>query len=120
MGRPDNDLFFFAVLAGRDLAGFVTLHTFRDGEAELAYWIGKPFAGQGFGTEAARALCRAGFRRKRLRTIRTQIFLDNIASLRIAKKTGMRRCFVLMDDAADRIGPSPSAVYSLSRENLRP
>lgn len=58
--------------------------------AELGYWIGVPHWGQGYCTEAARALCALGFRDLGLHRIRALHMTRNPASGRVMQKIGMR------------------------------
>jgi ribosomal-protein-alanine N-acetyltransferase len=57
--------------------------------AELGYWIGVPYWGNGFATEAARALLDYGFETLNLNRIFASYFRPNTASGRILKKLGM-------------------------------
>lgn len=61
-----------------------------DGQAEIGYWIGKPYWGRGYATEAASAVVRAAFAAgvKRLTCCH---FTDNQASARVIAKLGFRR-----------------------------
>ena len=58
--------------------------------AELGYWIGRPFWGQGYATEAARAVIRHGFGPLGLHRIYATHFARNPASGRVLTKAGMR------------------------------
>lgn len=58
--------------------------------AELGYWIGKPFWGRGYGTEAARAMLDYGFRELGLHRVHARHFVRNPASGRVLEKIGMR------------------------------
>ena len=58
--------------------------------AELGYWLGLPYWGQGYGTEAAREMLRYGFEDLRLHRIFASHFRHNPASGRILVKLGMR------------------------------
>lgn len=58
--------------------------------AELGYWIGVPYWGNGYATEAAREMLRHGFGVLRLHRIFASYFKGNEASGRILKKLGMR------------------------------
>ena len=58
--------------------------------AELGYWIGIPYWGQGFATEAARAVIAFGFETLRLNRIHAAHFAGNTASQRVLEKIGMR------------------------------
>jgi RimJ/RimL family protein N-acetyltransferase len=60
-----------------------------DLRAELGYWIGLPFWGQGYCTEAARAVLGYGFRDRGLRRVHATHFSRNPASGRVMQKIGM-------------------------------
>lgn len=57
--------------------------------AELGYWIGRPYWGQGYCTEAARAVVDYGFRVLGLNRIHACHFARNPASGRVMQKIGM-------------------------------
>lgn len=59
--------------------------------AEIAYWIGKPYWGKGYATEAARVVIEYGFGRLYLRRIYARYFVRNKASARVLEKIGMTR-----------------------------
>ena len=58
--------------------------------AELGYWIGVPFWGKGYATEASRALVDYGFGTLGLHRIFASHFANNPASARVLRKIGMR------------------------------
>jgi RimJ/RimL family protein N-acetyltransferase len=58
--------------------------------AELGYWLGVPYWGQGYATEASREMLRYGFEELRLHRIFASHFKHNVASGRILAKLGMR------------------------------
>ena len=58
--------------------------------AELGYWIGTPYWGNGYPTEAARAMLRYGFEVLNLHRIHASHFSDNAASGNILRKIGMK------------------------------
>jgi len=57
--------------------------------AELGYWLGAAYWGQGYATEAAREMLRYGFEELGLHRIFATHFKHNAASGRILKKIGM-------------------------------
>lgn len=57
--------------------------------AEMGYWIGKPYWGQGYGTEAARAVLAYGFDELKLNRIYAHCLVRNPPSARILRKIGM-------------------------------
>jgi RimJ/RimL family protein N-acetyltransferase len=63
---------------------------YDNAHAELGYWLGVPYWGQGYGTEAAQALLRYGFQELGLHRIHANHFGRNPASGRVMQKIGMR------------------------------
>lgn len=59
--------------------------------AEIMYWIGKPYWGKGYATEAARVVVEYGFKRLYLRRIYARYLSRNLASGRVLEKIGMTR-----------------------------
>ncbi len=79
----------FAVTLDGELIGSVGLV----GEAEsfeLGYWIGEPWWGRGFATEAARAMCSFAFERLDAEQVTAGHFVINDASGRVLAKCGFR------------------------------
>jgi RimJ/RimL family protein N-acetyltransferase len=58
--------------------------------AELGYWLGVPYWGQGYATEASLEMIRYGFETLGLHRIFASHFKQNPASGRVLKKLGMR------------------------------
>jgi ribosomal-protein-alanine N-acetyltransferase len=58
--------------------------------AELGYWLGRPYWGRGYATEAARAVVRWGFEAFDLHRVHASHFPRNPASGRVLAKLGMR------------------------------
>ena len=82
-----------AVLAITDssgiLVGAISLRIESgQGSAELGYWIGLPYWGRGYATEAVRAMVRYGFDELGLNRIHAQHFARNPASGRVLEKAG--------------------------------
>lgn len=67
------------------------------GRAEMGYWIGRPFWGKGYGSEAARSVLDYGFREWALHRIYASYVSANLASGRIMQKLGMTREGVLRE-----------------------
>ena len=63
----------------------------RFDRAEVGYWIGKPYWGQGYCTEAGRAIVDWGFTELKLNRIYSTHFRRNPASGRVMQKLGMTR-----------------------------
>jgi len=77
----------------RSLGG-LTLSNVRRGVTQAAvfgYWIGKPFTGQGFMTEAVRAAVGYGFETLHLHRLEAATMPNNVASIRVLERNGFRR-----------------------------
>lgn len=59
-------------------------------KAEIGYWLGKPYWGQGYMTEAAGSLMAFGFNELGLERIYAQCFATNPASARVLEKIGLK------------------------------
>jgi ribosomal-protein-alanine N-acetyltransferase len=57
---------------------------------ELAYWLGRPFWGNGYATEAAKRLVAFGFKDLELNKICAAAMTKNPASSNVMKKVGMK------------------------------
>ena len=75
--------------------------------AELGYWIGMPYWGRGFATEAVQAIVDYGSRAQALRRVHAQVFTRNPASARVLRKAGfehegtLRQHFKKWDEFVD-------------------
>ncbi len=80
----------FGIWHANALIGLCGYSPQSDGSAELGYWIGKPYWGQGFATEASRALMGYGFAKGGIKRFTCCHFTDNPGSARVAAKLGFR------------------------------
>lgn len=86
---------------------------------ELGYWVGVPYWGRGYATEACAALLRHGFDVIGLNRIEAQHFLSNPASGRVMQKVGMRfegirrECLLRFGEFED------AAMYGILAHELR-
>lgn len=74
---------------GRQIGGIGLRIEPQHQHAELGYWLGVAYWGQGYATEAAREMLRYGFEELGLHRIFATHFKHNAASGRILKKIGM-------------------------------
>jgi len=79
--------------ADETLIGETGFHGPPDGSGtvEVGYSIVPAYRGQGFASEATRALIRQALARPDIRRVTAECFEDNAASLRVLEKLGMRR-----------------------------
>ena len=110
----------FAVTRKSDgaLLGAISLMNVAAGhQAELGYWIGEPFWGHGYCTEAARAVVAHAFGALGLNRVHSCHFTRNPASGRVMQKIGMkhegrRRCHVKKWDKLEDL-----ELYGILRED---
>lgn len=107
---------FFITLPGSQgarLIGSVGL-SMVEGEVNLGYWIGRPFWGQGYATEAARALLSLARTLGHERLVASH-FVDNPASGRVLRKLGFCPTGVVRDRfSLGRGGDAPAQLLSLT------
>ncbi len=77
--------------AGTFVGGVGLRLEFDHHRAELGYWIGVPYWGNGYATEAAGALVRYAFDELKLNRVYASHVPDNPASGKILLKLGMKR-----------------------------
>ena len=90
-GRARGSDFAFAVTRKNDgaLAGMCGVHL-RETGFELGYWLGRPYWGQGYATEAAAEVLTFAFRNLRAGAVEAGWFHDNPGSGRVLEKVGFR------------------------------
>lgn len=93
-------------------AGLISLR--KSIEVELAYSFGKPFWGQGFATEAARASLRFGFETAQLPRVLALAYPENLASQRVMQKTGMQH-----QGTTDLYYDATLVMYRMERESWK-
>lgn len=86
--KPARGEVRFAVEHGGQLIGGAGFYRRASGSAELGFWFGAPWWGQGFATEATRAVVAHGFYRHKVPMFTSAHFLDNPASRNVLVKLG--------------------------------
>ena len=111
--------YMFAVVrkSNDDLVGYCNLELQPNHhQAEIAYWIGRPYWWQGYATEAAKAVLAYGFETLGLQRIYAYVLKRNQAALRVLEKAGLS----LEDSQSLTIHkdgiPEDVEVYSLLRD----
>jgi len=78
----------FGIELNEQLIGGVGFYRRPSGVAELGFWLGQPWWGHGYATEAGHAVVRHGFANRRLPAFSSAHFTDNLASARVLAKLG--------------------------------
>lgn len=122
-GQPDRfrsrEAVVFAVCLREsdELVGAMGLDLAPEHEkAELGYWIGVPYWGRGYATEAARAVLAYGFGTLGLERVVARHYARNPASGRVLRKLGMRKEGVLRRDIRKWGEFVDVVVYGILRE----
>ncbi len=105
----------YAVTLNDRLIGVVGF-SFVEGEPpELGYWLGEPFWGQGYISEAARALIDAAQATHQYDTIVARALANNEGSLRVLEKLGFTRLKTKSKSTAPRSLGQPMVSFELRR-----
>jgi len=93
--REDLGYAFLIFKEGDDqLLGGLSLSNVRRGvtqAAVLGYWLGLPYVGQGYMTEAVAAVCAYAFEELHLHRLEAATMPNNSASIRVLERNGFRR-----------------------------
>lgn len=103
---------------GGALVGVIDMHLEPEADsAEIGYWIGVPFWGRGYATEAVRAIIDFGFATLGLNRIHAEHFPRNPASGRVMAKAGMVLEGTLRQAIRKGTAYEDLAVYAILRED---
>lgn len=97
------------------LVGAVGYVPTDDGAAEIGYWIGRPWWGRGFASEAAQALVHHCFAKAGFKKLTCCHFDDNHASARVIEKLSFRPSGVATAWSDARQGEFPVVCYERKR-----
>ncbi len=88
--REPSQPSFLIALADGTIVGGCGIHVLRGGERELGYWIGVPYWGRGYATEAARAVVDHAFEALGCERLTSGARVSNPASRRVLEKCGFQ------------------------------
>lgn len=80
----------FAIEHDGALVGGAGFYRRASGSAELGFWLGRPWWGRGFASEATREVVRCGFLRHKVPMFTSAHFVDNAASRNVLRKLGFQ------------------------------
>jgi len=106
----------FAVEHQDELIGGVGYFCHRTRVGELGFWFGEDYWGQGFATEASRAVVTYAFTAGNLDALTSANFIDNPASARILTKLGFAANGRLRTRSVARGHDVDCATWRLDRE----
>jgi RimJ/RimL family protein N-acetyltransferase len=87
--RPDERP--YAITLNEKFIGVVGFSFFEGKPPELGYWLGEPYWGQGYMTEAVRGLIEAAHKTHHFELIAARALADNTGSLNVLEKAGFKR-----------------------------
>ncbi|MDH4110973.1 MAG: GNAT family N-acetyltransferase [Gammaproteobacteria bacterium] len=103
-----------------ELAGAISLKIDPESNrAELGYWLGEPYWGRGYCSEAALAVLRYGFDELKLNRIHASHFARNPASGRVLQKIGMQHEGIARAHVRKWDGYEDLVLYGLLRDEWR-
>jgi [ribosomal protein S5]-alanine N-acetyltransferase len=105
----------FAIRLADLLIGCTGYRAFASDHAELGYWIGKPYWGMGYASEAVGALIGHAFGSFDYAYLKAGHFVGNTASERVLRKLGFTRTGGEMRDCAARGAKVFCRTYRLDR-----
>ena len=90
----------------------------KDDILEIGYWIGRPYWGQGYATEASKAIIAEAKTELGIKRLCAGAFSDNPASLHILEKIGFKRTGQTeLYFSIARMQKASSVLFNLSFEN---
>jgi len=104
-----------AIVHANGVIGAIGLEAVDNSRAELGYWLGRPFWGRGFVTEAGRAVIAASLRWCPTLTVTASHFEDNPASGHVLAKLGFTQTGERMMRSIARDQDVRALTYRLSR-----
>jgi RimJ/RimL family protein N-acetyltransferase len=98
--------------------GSITIHAeVPYPRAELGYWTGVPYWGQGYMTEAVRAVIAFGFDTLGLHRIQATAYPRNVGSWRVMEKAGMTYEGTLREFYVKNGVPEDARMYAVLRSD---
>jgi len=114
----DQEIFFAIRQPGGELMGTIGLNEFEAGRtrvAEVGYWLGQPFWGQGIMSQALGAFVPYAFQALGLHKLFAKVFDPNAASSRVLEKNGFRLEGVLREQVWKHERYLDDRLYGLLR-----
>jgi len=106
LATPDEVIGAIGIVQGSDIHWL---------SAELGYWLGEPFWGRGYMTEAVNALIAWALKQQDIYRVWAVCDVDNKASARVMEKAGMQREGVLTRwSVHPNLSPEPRDSYCYS------
>ncbi|MBN1591920.1 MAG: GNAT family N-acetyltransferase [Candidatus Coatesbacteria bacterium] len=103
---------------GRLVGAIALFLRLEHNRAEIGYWVGKPYWGNGYCTEAAGEIIRYGFEELELSRIFAEYMAGNVASGRVLEKIGMKYEGRMRQHMIKWDLPQDMIVYGILKEDF--
>ena len=84
----DQTCSLYFTIHRQNLAGVISIEANESGSPDLGYWLGEPYWGNGYMSEAARAVVSHGFKALGCGTLKSGAYEDNPASAKVLQNLG--------------------------------
>jgi RimJ/RimL family protein N-acetyltransferase len=119
-GRPDGEKIFGLCL--KDTETFIGICSYEIhalAEPEFGYWLGEPYWGKGYMSEAVKAVTAHAFTVTKHQSLYSGCRLQNLASRRVLEKAGFEHIGRYEIDSLVLRAKVPGHRFSLSRERWK-
>jgi ribosomal-protein-alanine N-acetyltransferase len=121
MALADNPRKILAITVDSKIAGSIGIYPQHDiyrKNAEIAYWLGEPYWGNGFMNIAVAKMCRYAFETWQLERIYAKPISSNIRSRRVLEKSGFELEYEIKGNLIKNDKPEDECCYGLRRSKF--
>lgn len=117
--EPGEYVFAICRKPDNEFMGVVSLRRDRDRpNADIGYWLGCAYWGQGYATEAVRRVLRAAFGEFGLKSIEASVFPGNARSMKVLTKAGFEETGRGIRCAPARGGDREAVLFTATRASF--
>jgi len=116
----DKQLWLAVIGVDQQPAGMIDLHEFKDGHADIGYWLGRDFRGQGIISRSLAMTESIGFTRLKCHKLQLLAATDNQSSRHVAERNHYHQDGILRQHIPIQDGYSDAAVYSKLKSEFHP
>lgn len=121
LAADKTKIFAFSIVVDESVIGSISAvrcDNIHCRTAELGYYIGEPYWGRGYATEAVKQLCRHVFENTDIIRIFAEPFAYNVASCRVLEKAGFQLEGTLRSNAFKNGVVQDMKMYAVLREEF--
>jgi len=116
----DKQLWLAVIWVNQQPAGMIDLHELKDGRADVGYWLGRDFRGQGIISRSLAMAENIGFTHLKCHKLELLAATDNLASRNVAERNHYHQDGILRQHIPIQDGYSDAAVYSKLKSEFQP